>query len=32
MFGGRLNGHQVNDIDDTDFDIGEMAAEEIHGG
>jgi len=32
MLGGSLDGHQVNDIDDSNFDIGEMAAEEIHGG
>src|ERR1700738_4203319 len=32
MFGGRLNGHQVNDIDDADFDVGELLTEQIHGG
>lgn len=32
MFGGRLDGHQIDDINDADFDIGEGAAEQIDGG
>src|SRR5260370_5656097 len=32
MFAGRLDGHQVDDVDDADFNVGEMLTEQIHGG
>src|SRR5579875_437559 len=28
----RLQSHEVNNIDDTNFDVGDMLAQPIHGG